>query len=475
VRALCVALLCLASACFDDHYECEQDSDCDLGVGGRCEVTHHCTVLDTTCELTGRRYSAHSGSDADACWVGTIALANPCASGQPPAIAEGCAATVCSALPTCCKTGWSDACVLEAQQHCGIQCDTRIAITATKGQTTELWDLRYDGTAWTAKPRVDREGLLAYLAPAPGTTEPRLAGLSGPTLAIETGDAQLDLPLYPDHVYQDVHSVDFERDTRDTIVLSAGSPNGNFAEVAKLDGQQPRLIPVAASLRETWGDYDGDAYPDGVAGAAVRYHFLANFLDKTTHERMLNDQTSSDFFGLDTPNTPAIRSFEWIDVNHDGFLDLIAYGNALAVHVSDTVTVSNRSGINWDCTPLMQDPPAIDTCTSMTTIAGAARPTPTGVDVLVATIPTRKLYRVVPRPTPPMMSLVPDPCPTCGPVVAVVVRDLDGNGVLDTVTIDNALRLMVDMNGNGFIETRPIMPMLTGFGQVRTSVSGALR
>jgi hypothetical protein len=115
MRAL--VLLLVLTACYDDHYRCTIDAQCDLGAGGRCELDGHCTVLDPTCP-TERAYAEHSGQYTGACYDFRIAPENPCIGGQPPATALGCLSEVCVVLPACCKVGWSDACVQIAEQLC---------------------------------------------------------------------------------------------------------------------------------------------------------------------------------------------------------------------------------------------------------------------------------------------------------------------------------------------------------------------
>src|SRR6185436_2028753 len=101
----------------------------DVGTAGRCELDHRCSQIDATCS-TNRRYSDHAGAVANTCFDDRATPLNLCAAGQAPAIPDKCAATVCQQLPSCCATGWSEACVQQAQILCPeVQCDTRIAIT----------------------------------------------------------------------------------------------------------------------------------------------------------------------------------------------------------------------------------------------------------------------------------------------------------------------------------------------------------
>ena len=130
-------LLLLASGCFADRYRCTSDVQCDVGDGGRCETDGYCSARDITC-ATERRYGTHAGERAGQCVDDRVTPINACAGGQPPARPEGCFATVCERLPACCEVAWLDACAQLAQQECEVDCDVRIAITATRGMVTEL-------------------------------------------------------------------------------------------------------------------------------------------------------------------------------------------------------------------------------------------------------------------------------------------------------------------------------------------------
>ncbi len=481
IRWLVVAGAVLA-ACLHDHYECTQDSDCNLGSGGRCEVDHACTLYDLACP-TERRYAPHSGATPGACFDGRATPLDPCAAGQPPAPPIGCAATVCAALPACCATGWSEACALTAQLNCpDVTCDTRIALTATKGAKTELWELVYDGATWTATPHSERQGLMTYLAPAPGETEPRLAGFVAPsTLVVSGGRSELDIALDPAHDYHDLASLDFDRDLRDTAVLDwqdTGSSDQEV-EVLKLDTGSARELPTGESTRETWGDYDHDAYPDGVAATGARYNFLVN-LDAPDHTRVIDASISSSFTGAGTTGAPATRNFAWADLDGDGVLDLVAAGNSLRIHRATTGRISDTPQFNIDCEP----PALFGTSTSCNAGSGddtaswsaGVLPIDGGGDVIAASFPTRKLYRVHVTDHA-AISTIPLPagsCPAC-PYLAVVVRDLDGDHLPDLVAIDSMLGLAVALSSNNLqlVEVRPFTPINGPFTVVRASVTGA--
>jgi len=190
----------LLVACVQDHYRCEVDTDCNLGDGGRCEADRYCTHFDASCQLTQRSYTEHSDELSNTCFVGEVTPLDMCASGQPPALPMGCGAKVCTTLPACCTTGWSEACVVEAQIQCPeVVCDTRIAITATRGtKPIEIYDARYDGTTWQVIPRFDLTAFGTYLAPAPGTAEPRFAGfVDTSSLSIDSSTGTQTLATSP--------------------------------------------------------------------------------------------------------------------------------------------------------------------------------------------------------------------------------------------------------------------------------------
>ncbi len=487
-----LVLLALAG-CLHDHYECTTDDDCNLGAAGRCEIDHHCTAYDLTCD-TLRRYTAHSGDDTGKCWDGHATIADPCAGGQPPALPDDCTTQVCAALPACCETGWSDACAVEAERTCTIRCDTRIAITATRGASHELWDLHYDGTSWSAASHdVDRKTLVSYLAPAPGGTEPRLSGfaLDG-AFAVGVGADEVDFTVDPSHDYHDAGSVDLDRDLRDTVVLSSqdtATPPDQLAEVLKLDDGSIREIATTASSRDSWGDYDHDAFPDGVSASGARYFYLDSF-DGDDHARVFDDSVSSAFGGDPTATVtgrpappPSSRGFDWGDLDGDETVDLVAFGNSIRVHLGET-RLGDVPLVNIDC-----DPPITPTGTCTTAAASFIGAIIPGDSIIAATWPTQAVYRIRVSKGPPAGATIapipmsgPDVCPAtgCAPIVAIVVRDLDGDHHLDVVAIDGLLRLFVGMakpDGSiaKLVETTPLIGIATEYSNVRVSVSGAVR
>lgn len=67
--AAVAAFAALASACLGQtDFRCATHAQCgEPGSGAFCEVNGHCSVYDARCELSGRRYVEHAGSDSDTC------------------------------------------------------------------------------------------------------------------------------------------------------------------------------------------------------------------------------------------------------------------------------------------------------------------------------------------------------------------------------------------------------------------------
>jgi hypothetical protein len=491
IRAIAVAAALAASfviACINDTYECTQDSDCNIGVAGRCEVDHRCTQYDTTCALTDRRYTKHSGDESQVCYYGRIELMNACAAGQPPADpGDPCGAKVCDELPTCCNAGWSESCVLEAQQVCDLTCDTRIAITASRGSAIELWDLRYDGSNFTATALTDRVTQVDWIAPAPATIEPRLASFGGSDmLVLETGTSSVNVAVDPTREYHDVSSVDLDRDLRDTIALEWQDATGDQEiEVAKLDSMTSRSFDVEVSNRGTWGDYDQDGYPDGVSGTGAHYSFLVN-LEDDDHDRILDGSINSSFNGSARSGFISLRGLEWRDIDHDKVLDLAAFGNSIRLHEGGSL-LDDTAYLAIDC-----EPPTtmIAACPdeSDANFVGTVVPTATGGLIYAGNTEARTFYRFTPDGTTGNTAITPLTIPsmigTSGSntavAEAVLTRDLDGDHILDVVVVDSSLGLWVslstkDPTGTKFVYEHPITPVNPDFSQVHVSVSGAPR
>ena len=495
IRLLAIALA--LGACVEDHYECVRDSDCNIGDGGRCELdSHRCTQYDSGCPLTQRSYSAHAAELSGTCFVGTATPLDYCAAGQPPApSSDGCAATVCKKLPACCTTGWSEACVLEAQQSCpDVTCDTRIAITAQRGaRPAEMWDLRYDGTKWTAKLHDEFINMVAYLTPQAESKEPRFAGFANAgELVIENTGGRQVLELDPTRDYHDMLSLDFDRDLRDTLLFDYQDAAARVLgiEVVKLDLRDtPRDLDINVSTRMSFGalaDAHGlvDGYPDAVVTQASTYKVMTNGPGVDRRFRELDDDIDGSFDANNTPGASGpVRTFQWADIDGDGKLDMIGFGNSIRVH---TGTITATPTLDLDC-----DPPSTNhTCDPTNTMYnGAILPTATGGRIIAAPFdyPTqvRKLYAIDVAPNhtvkTEVLPLSPSTCTTCT-ILAVVVRDIDGDHLPDIVTIDSQLELdvalsSVDPTYHTFQHFSPMGPLTgdTPMNNIRTSVSGAPR
>jgi len=485
-RALVV--MCALAGCADDHYECQTDADCDVGEAGRCELDHHCTRFDPSCEDTQRKYTEHSGALTNTCFDDRVVPLDLCAAGQPPALPQGCVGNVCDALPTCCRTGWSDACVEKAQILCtDLKCDTRIAL-GTRGPRNELWDLRFDGTNWSVLPVVPQKQVLEWLAPGPGEASPHLASADVAQLSID-GAAQA---VPSNYNISELRSVDFDRDGRPTLMIGFTNGMGSHIEVRKLDGTGTRTIDTVAIVRMSWGDVDRDGFPDGIAAVnqGPAYQFLKN-VPLADHSRVIDDNSGQSVNGGGGANIPPLRSFDWIDENNDLDLDVAAFGFNVNVHRFDTVAIDKTPIARWDC----DMPGNFASCNAASqmdaSFAGAAYPTVgrSSHPFVLAGQPTRSLWQadlrtgnlvLTPYRLPPSACAVPAGCP----FIAVLVRDLDGDHALDVIAIDNQLKVFVAFGGDGDgLDLHEVLTIPTpipkvsgtavGFYAVRTSVSGA--
>jgi hypothetical protein len=459
-------VLLLAAGCYDDRYRCTSDAQCDLGEGGRCEQDGYCTRHDITC-ATQRRYSAHAGSLSERCFDDRVVPSNVCAGGQAPAKPEGCLATVCERLPACCELGWLDACAQVAQEVCDVDCDTRIAITATRNATTELWDARWNGSEWTFEARTDLTAL-AWVAPAPGTTEPRLAGAASEELVI--GETRIAVPA--ERSYKAITSVGFDRDARDTVVASFVVNGMHSVERLKLDDGPTIVMRVPGSESLVWGDRNRDGFPDAIVENGTQYSFLDNLEDQETFSRKLSNQTAANVGGGGTPGAPPVRSFDWLDLNGDTELDLVVFGASVRVHTNPD-GLRDVAERELDCDP----PNRMRSCSGdpepnleSASFAGAALPTSAGSLLVISAFPGRKLFRVAPdgvvsplafpgdgcsctsscTSCPGMDCTCTYNCTSCVPVVAIVVRDVDHDRVLDVIAIDAKLQLYVATAASGY-------------------------
>lgn len=490
--ALAVALA--AAGCIDDHYECKVDSDCNVGVAGRCELDHHCTLYDPSCPLA-RRYTAHSGAQSNACFADAIVPLDPCAPGQPPSLAsDPCAASVCAREPTCCTTAWTEACVQLAQLSCpSVTCDTRLALTAENtvvpgsAATYEAFDLRLAPTRAPMYMRVDasHKGFLDWLAPARGQTEPRLASLDGNKTQLVI-DGVAVTPVDTSRGYDGVRSIDFDRDGRDIAALTSFAiPDDSALDLLDLETGGERMLSsgMQQMTLATFGDWDGDAFPDVVAaeGGSTQYALYHNIDDPDDHLRKLFATWMSGATGATTGNVP-LQAFEWIDVDGDGVEDLVESGAEIRIHFGGDDRLPDNPRIQIDCDPPMVNPPGncnggvdVEVVGAVVALAGSKQ--------LVISIDngTRNLYavdfngRAVASITP-ILQQTCSPAP-CAPIRAIVARDVDGDHRIDLIAIDAAMTVYVLPNGGKAGVKTTIMPPsiapATTFRVVHASTTGA--
>jgi hypothetical protein len=463
----------LAASCVNDSYECSSDAQCNIGEAGRCEVNGRCTSWDPLCPST-YRYTPHSGDLSGTCFDDRSVPANPCTAGQAPALPEGCFATVCAAAPACCETGWSETCVQLAQIHCPQRCDTRIAFSSTDRAITTLWDLRWNGVEWSAS-MVPQATAVSWLAPAPGDIEPRLATFVVGALVI--GDASYPLPA---REYEFAASVDFDRAGRDTVSLgsvdlSAPAPAPRFVELVDLSTGTSREHTVQSNALVAWGDVDHDAFPDGSIGGGNTYRLLTNEAT-ADRRRALVVGAASQISSTATAGTVGVRGLEWADLDSNGTLDWIASGNSLRLHMSDPRPI-DTGAISLDCNPVEKLPSMCMAGDS--SFVSAAMPSASSATKLYLTpFPQHALYTVTVGPAPDHVVVIEQLFVdvSAPPFIALVIRDLDFDHVLDVIAIDEELTVWTG-SGTGvmsLVRAFPIVPPMNGQkAQVRMSIAGA--
>ncbi|HEY5922334.1 MAG TPA: hypothetical protein VIV11_11715 [Kofleriaceae bacterium] len=497
-QALCVLLL--ASGCYDDRYRCTEHNQCDLGEGGRCEVDGYCTFYDSRCP-TLRRYAAHAGSLTDQCFDDRVEPVNACAGGQPPARPEGdCYAAVCERLEACCEVAWLDACVQIAQETpaCNLSCDTRLAITAVRGTTSERWAVRWSNNQWQTPEARNDLTALSWVAPAPGEPEPRLSGATLDALVI----GERSIPIETGRTYHSITSIGFDRDLRDTIAASYSTTEGNRIELWKLQKQATsRTLGAPASLALSWGDADRDTYPDAIVwNGAGAFNFLYNVQDDESFDHSLFNRGPGNFAGGNTPGAPQQRAFDWVDINGDGELDMLMFGAEVRMHTNED-GLGDIAALQIDCDPPNRARP----CATETnepnleaaSFAGIGVPAKTGLFAVISMYPGRKVWRVAPDGSLTSMpfdndgcscikncnNMCPGPnctcsynCNSCVPILAFAARDLDADHELDIIAIDARLVLYTAKASDGYSWSTgtPIPTMFTStFFSVDVSVSGA--
>jgi hypothetical protein len=248
----------------------------------------------------------------------------------------------------------------------------------------------------------------------------------------------------------------------------------------------------------TWGDENRDTYPDAVGRNGNNYSLLHNHADSVTFDREFLNQTTITVNSGGTSGAPVIRSFDWLDFNADGRLDLAMFGADLRIHTTNEGLAEGARVI--DCDP----PTTVRDCTTaspadlgfrMVSYAGAALPTAAGPSIVISTFPHRRMYRVYPNgnidPFPPpggtctcTQTCMNCPgsdcsctynCNMCSPVIALVARDVDFDHVLDLIAIDSTLKLYIAKANNGYAWGGPtqIPTVPNTFVSIDVSVSGA--
>jgi hypothetical protein len=337
-----------------------------------------------------------------------------------------------------------------------------------------------DGSTWTVTARGSAE-VEAYVAPAPGEAEPRLASIGSGMLAL---DDQPVMALAADRTYEDITSTDAERSLRDTLSIASVDAN---------NAQHEQLVEVASgtlrsfggpAMRQVWGDYDHDAFPDLVAISGSHYDMLKN--DETpAHARTFAQVFDSTVTGLSTAGSPAIRSLAWADVTGDQQLDLIVFGDSIRIHKGAATGVPDIA-TTFDCMPPTTNPGVCGAGSGSNesgsaAFTGAALSQGSGAALIAATFPERGLYKIAGTDVT-ALTLDGTVSPSSA-IIAVVVRDFDGDHALDVLAIDQQLDFYValsraDASLTHFVELSPfagtLVPPANGFATVRVSATGAL-
>jgi len=271
-------------------------------------------------------------------------------------------------------------------------------------------------------------------------------------------------------------------------------------QVLKLASGDSRDIDTGVSQRMAWGaiaDSKGfvDGYPDGVAGTQNAYKTLIDSSDSMhSKDRTLDPGVATQF---DTFNTTggggALHAFTWADLDGDGMLDLIGFGNSIRVH---TGTISDTPFVDLDCDPPSTDCQAGSGATQTGGVAYnavAVLPTSAGARIVAAPFllpapPAQQAHYVYEITVNPdhtisakklMFSLAPTTCLECA-IEALVVRDFNGDGQPDVLAIDNDLNFFLALTSadgtlGKFMFSTQIASDTEPFGAVRASVSGMPR
>ena len=482
--------------CVEADYHCKKDMDCNLGEDGACEVDERCTIRSASCD-TGREYGPLQGAVSGTCYDERRDPLNPCAEGQPPARGESaCMAEICGVMPACCRSGWNSACVQQAQLRCqDLVCDTRIAISAVRTASTELWTATYHPTSgWSMPEHHEPASTLSWFAPARGEIEPRLGvfthGTVDPPVNASLAIGGDTYTLEPRQYYQ-AQSIDFERNAHDVLLLSSLG-GGAFYETFDLDTMQRHPFEKQYTVRTVVGEVNRDGYPD-----------IASCNNGGGYAAILNEppMANEDFRTLgvsagDTINgqaTPLMniesRSIEFSDVDGNGALDMVVAGRQIRVHMppSDAESLNASSQfVSIDCDP-PQSP--VSGCSgaegAVVSWVATARP---GIDrtTLIAapwaTImngPERRIYELQVDPSGIVGMDTVDMGP-CGAAcdkrwVAVATRDLDGDHIMDIIAVDENINIYTSRStlGGALDLTLMIDQPRESITNVRITVTGA--
>jgi len=291
-------------------------------------------------------------------------------------------------------------------------------------------------------------------------------------------------PVGTDRAYDSLQSVDFDRDGGDQAVFASYfSPDAYPAAVLDLETGAERLLDVPSQLPLTsFGDWDGDAFPDAATATSAggQTYQLLHSIDTPDHTRGVEVAWSSGASPATMGNAP-LQAFAWADLDDDGQLDLIELGAEVRIHYGNDDRAPNSPRTRLDCDPLAVNPPATCVGTDVEVI-GTPVYTPSGTQLVVSIDNgTRNLFPVTfagRTATPGAAILSVNNCMTtpCPPIRAVVARDVDGDHALDLIAIDAALDVHIRFAAGGSMTVQaPAGLPATSFKIVRASVTGALQ
>lgn len=499
-------VLALLASCAEDDFRCDDDLDCDLGADGACEVDDRCTIRSATCD-TGREYAPLQGALSGTCYDERRDPLNPCAEGQPPARGDSsaCMAAICEAMPACCRSGWTSACVQQAQLRCTapgeeVVCDTRIAITAIRASVPELWTATYHPhRAWIHTRDIDDATSLSWFAPRRGETEPRLGAITQGSV-----DPPVNATLLIDDVfvtnlearpYYQAQSIDLARDAHDVLLLGSFAASEGYYETLDLDTMAKHEFTGGLTVRTVVGEVNRDGFPDiascnnNIAGYGVALN--EEPAAGTDYRRI--GPTTGDAFNTGATMTMNIehRSVEFSDVDDNRALDLLVAGRQVRAHMPMTEADSlnaSRDSIPIDCMP----PRLVGaTCggvdAAFVSWVATARP---GLD-RTTVVMAPWVERATPRPEDRIIyelevsqagidNMTFVPMAGCGPVcdkkwVAIASRDLDGDHVMDLIAVDENINIYTSRSSmGGALElTLMITQPRESITNVRLTVTGA--